>query len=99
MRLSRHDRNAILQATAEVAGPAARVMLFGSRVHDHLRGGDIDLLIELPQPTPEPTRLAGHLGARIERAIGLRKIDSLIADPHTPVSPVLLAARRDGVAL
>jgi predicted nucleotidyltransferase len=99
MRLSPHDRSAILQATAEVAGPAARVLLFGSRVRDDLRGGDIDLLIELPDLATEPVQLAGRLGARIERAIGLRKIDILIAGPQTPATPVLAAARRDGVAL
>jgi predicted nucleotidyltransferase len=48
MRLSDLDRRAILQATAEVAGPQARVLLFGSRTRDDLRGGDIDLLIEIP---------------------------------------------------
>ena len=37
------------------------------------------------------------LGARIERQLGLQKIDILIADPATPDSPVLAAARHDGV--
>lgn len=48
MRLSAHDRLAIQRATAEIAGPCARVYLFGSRTRDELRGGDIDLLVELP---------------------------------------------------
>ena len=99
MRLSDHQRDVIRQATAEVAGPAARVMLFGSRTQPELRGGDIDLLIELAQPVPNRWALAVKLGARIERRLGLQKIDVLVADPATPGSPVLDAARRGGIAV
>ena len=97
MRLTERERSVIRQATAEVAGPAARVLLFGSRTRDGLRGGDIDLLVELPQPNPDRWALAVRLGARIERQLGLQKIDILVADPATPDSPVLEAARLDGV--
>ena len=99
MRLSDHDRQAIRQITTELAGPQARVLLFGSRTRDDLRGGDIDLLVELPAITPERWALGDRLGARLQRAIGLRKIDILVADPTTPTSPVLVVARRDGIAL
>lgn len=97
MRLSEHQRNVIRGATAEVAGPSARVWLFGSRTRQDLRGGDIDLLVELPAPVPDRFALGNRLGARIERQLGLQKIDILIADPQTPESPVLTAARRDGI--
>ena len=99
MRLSDHDRQAIRRVTTEVAGAHARLLLFGSRTRDDLRGGDIDLLVELPAITPERWALGNRLGARLQRAIGLRKIDILVADPATPNSPVLAAARRDGIAL
>ena len=99
MRLSEHDRQAILRVTAELAGAHARVFLFGSRLHDELRGGDIDLLIELPQVVPQRMELGDRIGARLQRAIGLRRIDVLVADPATPAHPVLQAARRDGITL
>ncbi|MBI3155695.1 MAG: nucleotidyltransferase domain-containing protein [Burkholderiales bacterium] len=99
MRLSQHDRAAILGAAAEVAGPSARVPLFGSRTRDELRGGDIDLLVQLPQPGTATADLGIRLGTRIQRRIGLRKIDVLVADPTTPESPVPSAARRTGVPL
>jgi hypothetical protein len=99
MRLSPHDRDAILRSTAEVAGPGARTLLFGSRTDDSARGGDIDLLVELPQPSSDSLGLSLRLSARIQRRIGLRRIDVLVADPATPVTPLLARARRDGVAL
>ena len=99
MRLNAKQRQVIRQATAEVAGPEARAMLFGSRTRDHLQSGDIDLLIELPQPVANGWQLAIKLGARIERQLGQQKIDVLIADPSTPDSPVLDAARKDGVPI
>ena len=97
MRLSEHQRDVIRRATAEVAWPSARVLLFGSRTRPELRGGDIDLLIELAQPSPDRWALGTRLGARVKRQRGLQRIDVLVANPATPDSPVLAAARHDGV--
>jgi hypothetical protein len=59
----------------------------------------IDLLAELSQSGTDRVALGGRIGARIERQLGLQKIDVLVADPDTPDSPVLAEARRDGVPL
>lgn len=50
MRITPQEALAILRITA---GAGARVSLFGSRTRDDLRGGDIDLLIELPEPSAD----------------------------------------------
>lgn len=101
MRLSSHDQLAIRRATVEVAGPDARVFLFGSRTQDNLRGGDIDLLVELPAPSSTQVRLqvSVRTAARVQRLIGDRKIDVLVADPLMPETPLLRAARAQAVAL
>ena len=101
MRLSAHDRLAIQRATAEVAGPDGRVYLFGSRTRDKLRGGDIDLLVELatPRSTDERLQVSVRAAARLQRLIGERKIDVLVADPLTPETPLLRAARAQAMAL
>jgi hypothetical protein len=51
----------------------------------------------LAQPVPDRWALGNRLGARIEKQLGLQKIDILVADPETPESEVLLEARRDGI--
>ncbi|NEX15935.1 MAG: DNA polymerase III subunit beta, partial [Halochromatium sp.] len=45
MRLNAHQRETIKQAARGCFGADATVRLFGSRVDDHKRGGDIDLFI------------------------------------------------------
>jgi predicted nucleotidyltransferase len=50
MRISPQKRPSVRRATEEVAGSGARALLFGSRVQDDRRGGDIDLLVARPAP-------------------------------------------------
>lgn len=83
----------------EVAGAGAKAMLFGSRVDDQQRGGDIDLLVELPEPAGDTLAMSLRIAARIQRSIGLRKIDVLVADPATADSPLLRQARQHAVAI
>lgn len=47
MRLKQRDIDAIKWAALQVFGGEARVSLYGSRLRDDLRGGDIDLLIDV----------------------------------------------------
>ena len=44
MRLT-DEQKIIKTHTSKIFGPKAHVLLFGSRVHDSEKGGDIDLLI------------------------------------------------------
>jgi predicted nucleotidyltransferase len=99
MRLSDHDREAIRRATAEVAGASARVYLFGSRTNDHQRGGDIDLLVELPEPSADRLSVSVATAARLQRLIGQRKIDVLVTDPLTVETPLIRAARAQRIQL
>lgn len=63
MRLT-HEQIAIIRRTAqEIFGPEARVWLFGSRVDDSKRGGDVDLLVESGRPIDAPAFSATRLSA------------------------------------
>jgi len=103
MRLSETDRKAITTAVTRHFGPDARVFLFGSRVDDHRRGGDIDLLVETA--LPESRALHAKIGAitDIQLAIGDQKIDMITCNPQasgTAEQPLIIQnARREGVPL
>ena len=88
MRLSPEQVSAIVSATAELAGHDARVLLFGSRLDDSARGGDIDLLVECPRPVEQPVVLAARLEARLQCRLGDQRIDVLVIDPATALQPV-----------
>jgi len=98
MRLTPEEIAAIKAAAAEVFGPAARVHLFGSRIDDHKRGGDIDLLIETPAGRDT---LMDEIRCKIalEDRLGERKIDVLLVAPGRALSGIERMALRDGVAL
>lgn len=64
MRLSEEHRLAILRVVAETCGPQARVRLFGSRVDDAWRGGDVDWLVEQPCDPDDVNALQRHLDCR-----------------------------------
>lgn len=74
--------------------PAARIFLFGSRVDDQQRGGDIDLLV-LSQKLDASDRR--KMKVDLYRRIGHRKIDLLLA-PDDRRAFVRLAME-EGVAL
>lgn len=84
-----------------MAGPDARVYLFGSRTRDDQRGGDIDLLVALaaPQSDHERLRVSVRTAATLQRLMGEREIDVLVADPLAPETPLLRAAREQATAL
>lgn len=50
MRLSAYGQKTIKRLTLEFFGESARIWLFGSRVNDHQKGGDIDLYLQSDQP-------------------------------------------------
>jgi len=52
MRLSRTQQHTIEKLVQTHIGANARVMLFGSRLDNDKRGGDVDLFIETPKRVP-----------------------------------------------
>ena len=99
MRLTPEQTRAIVAAATELAGADACVRLFGSRLDDSLKGGDIDLLVECAHPVDRPVWLAARMTARLQRILGDRKIDVLVVGSSTPLEPVHRAARATGVLL
>lgn len=99
MRLSGRHRHAILSMAREICGPQARVRLVGSRVDDTQRGGDVDLLVELPYDPDDVYAPQQQLYVRLQRALDGRPVDVLVVGPHTPRQPVHEEAMREGAEL
>ena len=100
MRLTQHQIQTIKQATTDIFGPEARVWLFGSRVDDSKRGGDIDLYLELPEITAEQQRrLESRYWIRLQRALGERKIDVVTHLKGSELRPIDQQALKTGIQL
>lgn len=99
MRLTSHQVQAIKLTAQTVLGADARVTLFGSRVDDTRRGGDIDLMFETPHALPDRTARESALYVSLIRQLGDRKIDVLLKDARTAEAPVMKLARETGVLL
>jgi predicted nucleotidyltransferase len=97
MRLTREQTEAIRQAAHQAFGAGTDVWLFGSRVDDSKRGGDIDLLLRPQQPDHAMTRKLKLLRL-LEQQLGERKIDILIETPNDP-RPIVRVAHETGVRL
>ncbi len=99
MRISPQQTLIIRALATELAGSAARVWLFGSRVHDEARGGDVDLLLEIDTAVEEPALLSARLAAKVSRSMGGRKVDVLIKAPNLLHQPIHSIALAQGVRL
>ena len=99
MRISEQQAQSIRQIVRETAGVAARVRLFGSRLDDAARGGDLDLLVEIPSSVDRPAALAARLSARISRAMDGRSVDVVLLAPNLRRLPIHDLALREGVTL
>ncbi len=99
MRLDDKTREIIKDEVAAQFGADTTVRLFGSRVDDTQRGGDIDLLIEPSQPLAHRIQEECHLSARLYIKLGGRKVDVLIRDTLKPLLPIHEQAMQNGVIL
>ena len=101
MRLTSAQVKCIKQVAAEVIGAHARVMLFGSRVDDTRRGGDIDLYIAAPV-LPQEIQLEAKLKflVKLKQQIGDQRIDVVFAPaPGQSAWPIHTIAQQTGIFL
>ena len=77
MRLSLSEIEIIIKNTNKTFGPESKVFLFGSRVDDNKKGGDIDLFIETDNHENLNEKKSVFL-ANLEQELGIQKIDVVI---------------------
>lgn len=95
MRLSSHACEVIRQAVAEQFGEQAQVRVFGSRLDDSARGGDIDLHVSTGSAVDNPGWLSSLLAAKLQRRLDGRRVDiRLLAAGVAPQAIDRLALRQ-----
>lgn len=87
MRLTQQQRQKINELVVQVFGDDVTVHLFGSRLDDSARGGDIDLLIISARPIEDKFHKKLQLNTQLQIALGDRRFDLVIKDPTTEITP------------
>ncbi|PCI70032.1 MAG: DNA polymerase III subunit beta [Piscirickettsiaceae bacterium] len=100
MRISELQRDLIKQTVLKYFGAGSDLRLFGSRVDDNARGGDIDLYIE-PEIRDVDDIVAAKLDTLLElhQLLGEQKIDLVINRNVGKVLPIYKVAKKTGIAL
>ena len=95
MRLTPDQAEAIRSSIRLHMGMQSRIWLFGSRVDDQRRGGDVDLYVE-PESSPA---LIDRLRCKVALADALDLNVDLIVQQQGSDLPIYRIARRHGVPL
>ena len=99
MRLTTQQKTIIKNVTLELCSADSSVFLFGSRLDDNKKGGDIDLLIRIEHDVNNPALLAAQIQSKVMRRIGEQKIDVLLLAPNLTRLPIHEVALNQGVLL
>lgn len=84
MRLTEFEVSSIKKSALQIFGSGAEVILFGSRVDDSKKGGDIDLYIKAPKGNDLKHKI--EFLVALEQQIGEQKIDVILAeDQNRPI--------------
>lgn len=96
MRLTQEQMQKIVQTVSRLTGSGGEVFLFGSRLDDRARGGDIDLLVE----TDTPLTLIGRAQIKLalESDLGL-PVDIIAQTRNAVPTPFQTIARARAIRL
>ena len=100
MRLTDKEIKAIKEVAKLVFGEEATVKVFGSRIDDQMKGGDIDLLIQCNMAISRSEQYQRKIKflVQLKKIIGDQKIDVLI-DNGLHTNPIIREAYKEGVLL
>lgn len=98
MRLEQNQIEKIKLAAHNTFGNKAHIWLFGSRVDDAKKGGDIDLYIEIPE-TAQPARQKIQFKMKLERELDNQKIDVVLHQITKQPLPIHDWAKTTGIQL
>jgi predicted nucleotidyltransferase len=94
MRISPDQTQIICQQIHQYLGATATIWLFGSRVIDHKKGGDVDLYVEA-----DPHPILNEIRCKIELEENLDMPVDLIVRAPLDGSPIARMAKTQGLRL
>jgi len=99
MRLSQLQHDIIIQETKKQFGTDVTIRLFGSRINDELKGGDIDLFLEFPNNNPNLWQKILRLNTALQKRLGEQKIDIIAHQLGEHLSDIHKEALKNGIIL
>ena len=96
MRLSAKEIN-IIKSVILRDKKMSKIILFGSRVYDEKKGGDIDLLLQTSEKITLKEKL--EILAKLEYNGIERKVDLLIQTPDSEHKNIFTTAIKEGIVL
>lgn len=101
MRLTPYQIEVLKSTAREIFGPLSTLFLFGSRVNDKRRGGDIDLYITgFNRSTDQQLDAKCRFLVKVKQKIGEQRIDLVFAPPpNQSLKPIHRIAEQTGVLL
>lgn len=96
MRLSSNEINIIKKIIFKYISDA-KIILFGSRVDDNKRGGDIDIFVETKQNITLKEQIT--ILAKIEWLGVDRKVDLIIKTPDSKEQQIFNTIKKEGIVL
>lgn len=99
MRLTSDQITVIREVANRVIGGDVVIRLFGSRIHDDRKGGDIDLFFETSKTLANRAETICELYGALVMALGDQKIDVIVKDAATARAGVFDIAKQTGIVL
>ena len=97
MRLTDFEKNTIIELAKKYFGNNTRVYLFGSRVYDNEKGGDIDLFLETDKERDRAAEM--EFLTKYHRLVNERKVDLIVKTPSSIYRSIFDTARSRGIPL
>jgi predicted nucleotidyltransferase len=97
MRITDREKKIIRDAARSIFGPDVSIFLFGSRVGDTVKGGDIDLYIETTRPSPLQNKIS--FLSRLKWELDDQRIDVVVNAPDKKDRAIYHIARQTGVRI
>lgn len=99
MRLTEESKHAIITSVCQYFSQAEKIILFGSRVDDSKRGGDIDILVQTPAVSAIAFEAKVRTVAALQLKLGEQRIDLLTTSGTDDNRLIVQNAYRQGVVL